>query len=34
MKNYNLTPRQITEHLNRHIVGQTEAKRAVAVALT
>lgn len=29
----NLTPRQITEHLNRHIVGQNEAKRAVAVAL-
>lgn len=29
----NLTPRQITEHLNRHIVGQAAAKRAVAVAL-
>ncbi|MCT6923538.1 MAG: ATP-dependent protease ATPase subunit HslU [Metasolibacillus sp.] len=29
----NLTPRQITEHLNRHIVGQNEAKRAVAIAL-
>lgn len=29
----NLTPRQITEHLNRHIVGQEMAKRAVAVAL-
>ena len=28
-----LTPRQITEKLNRHIVGQTEAKRAVAIAL-
>ncbi|MFF5993306.1 ATP-dependent protease ATPase subunit HslU [Lysinibacillus sp. KU-BSD001] len=33
MKNLNLTPRQITESLNRHIVGQNEAKRAVAVAL-
>ena len=31
--NNNLTPRQITEHLNRHIVGQEAAKRAVAVAL-
>jgi ATP-dependent HslUV protease ATP-binding subunit HslU len=29
----NLTPRQITEKLDRHIVGQTEAKRAVAIAL-
>lgn len=29
----NLTPRQITERLDRHIVGQTEAKRAVAIAL-
>lgn len=29
----NLTPRQITEHLNRHIVGQHAAKRAVAIAL-
>ncbi|MBS7344562.1 MAG: ATP-dependent protease ATPase subunit HslU [Caryophanon sp.] len=28
-----LTPKQITEHLNRHIVGQNDAKRAVAVAL-
>lgn len=33
MKNANLTPRQITESLNRHIVGQNEAKRAVAIAL-
>ena len=33
MKEINLTPRQITEHLNRYIVGQNEAKRAVAVAL-
>ena len=33
MKNFNLTPRQITESLNRHIVGQTEATRAVAIAL-
>lgn len=29
----NLTPRQITEKLDRHIVGQVEAKRAVAIAL-
>lgn len=29
----NLTPREIVEHLNRHIVGQDQAKRAVAVAL-
>ncbi|ATP39344.1 HslU--HslV peptidase ATPase subunit [Solibacillus sp. R5-41] len=29
----NLTPRQITEQLNRHIVGQETAKRAVAIAL-
>ncbi|NLY79716.1 MAG: HslU--HslV peptidase ATPase subunit, partial [Lysinibacillus sp.] len=28
-----LTPRQITEHLNRYIVGQYDAKRAVAIAL-
>ena len=33
MTKQNLTPRQITEHLNRYIVGQTEAKRAVAIAL-
>ncbi|MBM7608350.1 ATP-dependent HslUV protease ATP-binding subunit HslU [Lysinibacillus composti] len=33
MTNLNLTPRQITEHLNRHIVGQQDAKRAVAIAL-
>ncbi|KGR86407.1 ATP-dependent protease ATPase subunit HslU [Lysinibacillus odysseyi] len=33
MKNVNLTPRQITESLNRYIVGQNEAKRAVAIAL-
>ncbi len=28
-----LTPRQIVEELNRHIVGQDNAKRAVAIAL-
>src|SRR5579875_777725 len=28
-----LTPRQIVEHLDRYIVGQRAAKRAVAVAL-
>ncbi len=33
MRNFNLTPKQITEQLNRHIVGQKEAKRAVAIAL-
>ncbi|WP_107942284.1 ATP-dependent protease ATPase subunit HslU [Metasolibacillus sp. FSL H7-0170] len=33
MMTTNLTPRQITEHLNRYIVGQNEAKRAVAIAL-
>ena len=26
----NLTPREIVEHLDRHIVGQDDAKRAVA----
>jgi ATP-dependent HslUV protease ATP-binding subunit HslU len=29
----NLTPRQIVERLDQHIVGQTQAKKAVAVAL-
>ncbi|MGN4126211.1 ATP-dependent protease ATPase subunit HslU [Lysinibacillus sphaericus] len=33
MTQHNLTPRQITEHLDRYIVGQNEAKRAVAIAL-
>lgn len=33
MTTKNLTPKQITEHLNRYIVGQNDAKRAVAVAL-
>lgn len=28
-----LTPREIVEHLNRFIVGQNDAKRAVAIAL-
>ena len=28
-----LTPREIVVELNRHIVGQDEAKRAVAVAI-
>ena len=28
-----ITPREIVEELNRHIVGQEEAKRAVAIAL-
>ena len=29
----NLTPKQITEELDKYIIGQTEAKKAVAVAL-
>ncbi|HEY9569471.1 MAG TPA: ATP-dependent protease ATPase subunit HslU [Metalysinibacillus sp.] len=33
MAKNNLTPRQITEQLSRHIVGQNDAKRAVAIAL-
>ena len=33
MKEINLTPKQITEHLDRYIVGQDAAKKAVAVAL-
>lgn len=33
MKETNLTPKQITEHLNKYIVGQEAAKKAVAVAL-
>lgn len=33
MKNSGLTPREIVEKLDRHIVGQSEAKRAVAIAL-
>ena len=28
-----LTPRQIVDELNRYIVGQEEAKKAVAIAL-
>ena len=28
-----LTPRAVVEHLDRHIVGQAEAKRAVAIAV-
>lgn len=31
--NKHLTPKQITEHLDRYIVGQREAKKSVAVAL-
>ncbi|HET7559470.1 MAG TPA: ATP-dependent protease ATPase subunit HslU [Limnochordia bacterium] len=33
MSDSGLTPRQIVEELDRHIVGQHEAKRAVAIAL-
>ena len=33
-KNKNeLTPTQIVKELNKYIIGQTEAKRAVAIAL-
>ena len=28
-----MTPREIVHELNKHIVGQQEAKRAVAIAL-
>ena len=31
--NYALTPKQIAAELDRHIVGQSDAKRAVAIAL-
>ena len=33
MNNYGLTPREIVEKLDRHIIGQADAKRAVAIAL-
>lgn len=33
MNNSGLTPRQIVERLDSHIIGQGEAKRAVAIAL-
>ncbi|MEK3886984.1 HslU--HslV peptidase ATPase subunit [Bacillus sp. FSL K6-3431] len=33
MQGANMTPRQIVEKLDQHIIGQKEAKRAVAVAL-
>ena len=29
----NMTPREIVSELDRHIVGQADAKRAVAIAL-
>ncbi len=32
-KEIELTPRQIVEHLNKYIIGQDQAKRAVAVAI-
>ena len=28
-----MTPREIVQELNKHIVGQDDAKRAVAIAL-
>ncbi len=33
MSNDGLTPREIVEKLDRHIIGQADAKRAVAIAL-
>lgn len=33
MNNSGLTPREIVERLDRHIIGQADAKRAVAIAL-
>jgi ATP-dependent HslUV protease ATP-binding subunit HslU len=33
MSNHGLTPREIVEKLDRHIIGQADAKRAVAIAL-
>jgi len=33
MSNDGLKPREIVERLNRHIIGQADAKRAVAIAL-
>ena len=33
MTNNGLTPREIVEKLDRHIIGQADAKRAVAIAL-
>jgi ATP-dependent HslUV protease ATP-binding subunit HslU len=33
MKNSGLTPREIVEKLDQHIIGQGDAKRAVAIAL-
>ena len=29
----NLSPKQIVQELNKHIIGQEEAKKAVAIAL-
>ena len=29
----NMTPREIVQELDKHIIGQSEAKRAVAIAL-
>lgn len=33
MNNFNMTPREIEQELDKHIVGQKDAKRAVAIAL-
>jgi ATP-dependent HslUV protease ATP-binding subunit HslU len=33
MKSKNLTPREIVSELDKYIIGQDDAKRAVAIAL-
>ena len=33
MSTHSMTPREIVHELDKHIVGQQEAKRAVAIAL-
>src|SRR4051812_25749494 len=33
MKRQELTPKELTAHLDRYIIGQDKAKRAVAVAI-
>ena len=33
-ENTNLTPRKIVEYLDQYIIGQSDAKRSVAVSYT